>query len=414
MSSITLKTLTPIHVGSGREFMGNFEYLYFEEHKCVAVIDDKKLLQLIGTENIEQWVKVVQRQGDLLEFLNLTVDKEITPEMVAHPGYIIPVDYGTLVKEVDKRQQHKAKFPNIRAQIRTGLQGAMIPGSSVKGAVRTAFLASQLHQQKHLLKKVKNGDERLLRNRKGYDDSNLIKRVISVDPFHDVFRLWRLGDLTFNRTICVPTQVLNRKQGGNYDLENGKYGRNLQQWLEAIPVGSSCIVPWNDKTEVAKKIYEKIQPSVERLEKKKEVQGELKGYDGMRLQKESLFLKHLPKLNWAELARTINRHTLHLLKRERDYWQQRQPQLPSDGIIFIEKLNELIEIGRALNDNSSCLLRLGYGSGWKSITGDWQYELLGKQYDKREKGLVASEDIPKTRRMANGQPMGFVKLSLVS
>ena len=68
-------------------------------------------------------------------------------------------------------------------------------------------------------------------------------------------------------------------------------------------------------------------------------------------------------------------------------------------------------------EGSSCILRLGWGTGFRNMTGDWQEDMMtDKDLDALIKELRPKHDInltyPKTRRMASdGTPLGFIQLT---
>ena len=52
MRTVQIETLSPVHVGSGVELQSNFEYLYFADENCLVVIDDAKVLDILGEDNL--------------------------------------------------------------------------------------------------------------------------------------------------------------------------------------------------------------------------------------------------------------------------------------------------------------------------------------------------------------------------
>jgi CRISPR/Cas system CSM-associated protein Csm5 (group 7 of RAMP superfamily) len=50
MIPVKLKTLTPVHIGSGNELARDVEFI--EMDKSIGVIDDRKTLEVIGEENL--------------------------------------------------------------------------------------------------------------------------------------------------------------------------------------------------------------------------------------------------------------------------------------------------------------------------------------------------------------------------
>lgn len=69
MPLIKITTLTPTHIGSGIDFQGNVEYLWFSDDLQAAVVDDKKILSIIEKENIGHWVSCIEKGESLMALL---------------------------------------------------------------------------------------------------------------------------------------------------------------------------------------------------------------------------------------------------------------------------------------------------------------------------------------------------------
>ena len=67
--NIHVKALTPVHIGSGNELKGNYEYIFFPKENVIAVISPTKILSKIGVENIDKWIAVIDNEKNLLEGL---------------------------------------------------------------------------------------------------------------------------------------------------------------------------------------------------------------------------------------------------------------------------------------------------------------------------------------------------------
>jgi len=121
----------------------------------------------------------------------------------------------------------------------------------------------------------------------------------------------------------------------------------------------------------------------------------------------------------AALFKFTNQHTESMLKVELALWEKEE-NYPLEVEIYLEKLRELSQTLKELIDQQEQkvgILRIGWGTGFKNMTGDWQSDRLSNAlYDKL---LVEVRDrryedfiLPKTRRMtAEGLPLGFVKMT---
>ena len=146
MPYIKIETLSPVHIGSGTEWMGNYEYLKFSNERKIVVIDDHKVLNLIGKENLNRWVSLIENQGDLLEYLQRQKSDLVSADVARYSMHAPGVT--------------PSKENTIKAFIRNGQHMPYIPGSSLKGAMRTAFLRMLIDQQPAFVKQINNLQDR--------------------------------------------------------------------------------------------------------------------------------------------------------------------------------------------------------------------------------------------------------------
>lgn len=59
MSKVKIKTLTPIHIGSGSMLYKGMDYVI--KNGKLYVIDHHKVLNIIGPEKIDSWVGSIER-----------------------------------------------------------------------------------------------------------------------------------------------------------------------------------------------------------------------------------------------------------------------------------------------------------------------------------------------------------------
>lgn len=363
--NLNLTTLTPLHVGNGEEMQGNYETLYFREEGCVVVIDEKKVLEVIGEENISQWVACIEKQESLLALLRQR-KPDLQPTDVARR--IVPVQVGG-------DPGSKA----IREQLHNGTGRVLLPGSSLKGAIRTVMWAATLFQRPTLVEEQRNlGRSR--RDRFQFNDATLAKTVFGDDPSHDIFRLLQMGDAHFDQTACYKTEVVN------LGWDDWEIKHSITQWIEAIPADSATTVNLRYNERLAKK-----------------------GRD--------LFNSRAGKLRVEQLFPLINAHTLRLLDNEISYWRETEnsPLLLGTYVEDLEELRSQVQALRA--EPGGCILRLGWGIGFRSMTGDWHSLMEERDYDRLVQSLRPKHDVyltfPKTTRMvAGGKPLGFVKFML--
>ena len=103
----------------------------------------------------------------------------------------------------------------------------------------------------------------------------------------------------------------------------------------------------------------------------------------------------------------INDHTKDYLRKERNFFSRYTAERTDDVVESIDKLLETIP-----HDNSFCILKMSVGSGFHSITGDWQFK------DYNDTGYQSGKKKYKSRKVVEYdgklQLMGFVKISQLS
>ncbi|MGF1533225.1 MAG: type III-A CRISPR-associated RAMP protein Csm5 [Bernardetiaceae bacterium] len=379
-----LRTLTPVHVGSGTDYQGNIEYLVFARERQIAVIDEAKVLQVIGTENMDQWLAIINNRTSLLDYLKKR-NPDLQPEDIAR--HILHIPEG-----VDLPKPENA----LKACIRGGTQQQpYLPGSSLKGSVRTAILT-------HLIKKDQRrfvSEEKNLKDRfsKRLSDKDLDNHYLAAGyqgqgetPNRDILRLLRISDCAFDaRTICITSRILNLEHKG------WKEKRRERSYWECLPAGVTA-------------------------------QGTLQIPEELRAQiiKERYMYQNIGDLKNAKtLFERINDHTLHLVQEEIGFWKEEAGlgDISEEGEGLLEKLEDLQRQIQACDTAQTCVLRVGAGSGWLFMTGGWAKDpklISDDLWDQIRRSIQRKtyDDMPapKTRKFTDGSlPFGFVQISLI-
>ena len=124
---INIETLTPVHTGSGNELSMNFDLMHFPHEECLAVVNAEKVFELLREENIDEWVKQIERKVSMMDFL-----KKENPRLK-------PNDIGSRILNI------VGKAPSSQTTVKEQYMShaekkPTLSGSSIKGAMRTAFL----------------------------------------------------------------------------------------------------------------------------------------------------------------------------------------------------------------------------------------------------------------------------------
>ena len=170
-----LETLTSLHIGSGDMLQKDSDFVFGKDangYPVVYVINPRKVLALIGEENVDAWTVAIENGRSTKDIVKLYAPKATITDYSLHA--------------IDSYLSSPAQ--QIKEFIRDGFDRPYIPGSSIKGAIRTAVLSSiaQAMNETDFFKNVKN---------KGYITPNTLEaKVFGKNPNNDVFRYVRVSD----------------------------------------------------------------------------------------------------------------------------------------------------------------------------------------------------------------------------
>ena len=375
MSKIKITTLTSVHIGSGEtlQFGSDFVRGKVGDDAFLSVVDPKKVLGLIGEDNVQRWVTAIEKR----ESTDKIVQQFAPNASLADYSRRLISEWST-VKNTDTLKEH----------IHDGRGLPYIPGSSIKGAIRTAVLAT-------LARTIQDADKKI---DKSFLDRNTGKKTLKADakkieaelfgsnPNEDVFRFLQVGDAYFGDNYEVAIRMVNINERERQSF----WDESKSQLIEAIPP--------EDESEFQIKLNE----------------------TGYNLSRDRVQMIPDRMKSLSALFQTINNHTRNLLEGEIEYWQERQNDDDTDKVsLYIEKIQGILEQTQSCEVEKECVLRIGHGSGWRFITGAWAEKL--KNFDSvvvpasRPKNFKYEQfDFPKTRRVDDEcELLGFVKLSIV-
>lgn len=263
----------------------------------------------------------------------------------------------------------------------------VLAGSSLKGALRSVLFSN-----------LRTADQK--DNKSVFGD---------MKDGNDFMRFVRVGDFEFEETRLVNTKIYNLHKDGNKWQGGWKHDRNYtssQFEQSGFNTIYECLPPRSMSegyVMFADKLFAKVAAQGD-TKKKKEI------------------------LNDVEiLCDKINDHTYNYLNKEIEFFNKYnkydKAEKCSEITNSISKIQDVID-SCASNE---CVLKMSAGSGFHSITGDWQYEYYyeytdentGKKFlldRKKREGQFRANDLPKSRKIAvsGSRPfslMGFVKLT---
>jgi len=367
MSKINIQTLTPVHVGSGNLLQYNYDFVITKnlsrDEVYLRVLDDKKMLDLIGVEHLQDWMICIEREKDTKEMI-----KRFAPDAK-------PVDYSkrriiSCVKGINDTD-------SLKECIHDGRGIAYIPGSSIKGAIRTAIVAS-------LAKNIPDVESFLARF---VSASKVEKYLFGDDPQKDVFKYIRVGDSFFQSDCEIAMRMISLNITGKDSLID----KSKSQLIEAI--GTEEESSFDLTIDVDKYRFAKSRNP--------NAVGELR--------EEFASVTNLFYL--------INQHTRGLVEEEIKRWTE---QDKTGAATYVDNMKQILDSVNSCNEGRECILRIGYASGWRFTTGAWTESLQEEFFystvvpKSRPRNERYEEYIfPKTRRIdSDSDLLGFVKLSV--
>lgn len=366
MAKIHIETLTAVHIGSGETFLYGTDIVKgkYQGDEMLALVDLRKLVKMIGTKNIYALSSAIGK-GDTTE----SVVKRFVPN----------AEISDYAKRMILLRSDVNSNDTLKEQIHDGRGVPYIPGSSIKGAIRTAVMASLAQDLPDLNNKLENKSVKNLARQVGSE-------LFGKSPQEDVFRFLQVGDAFFEQKYEVAIKMVSI----NEREKKGFWDDSKSQLVAAICPG--------DTSEFQIRFNE-IGHQLAYCNKK---------------------VKELPYAlrSVSSLFETINAHTVHLLETEMEYWKKRELFDDSEKVSeYLDKIEDMMEIAKQCTKGRECVLRVGYGSGWRFITGAWTEGLNDFKsivdLARRNNKNYENYDFPKTRRVDDQcELLGFVKLTI--
>jgi len=389
---VKITVLTPVHIGNGERYKKGTNFVQVDG--TWYFIDIDKLID-------KHWEALYNKlQGHQAQ--SITSILKFAEELV-HNGQIgnwaIPLDnpiYGTDGTDV---------LPHIKNKL---TEKPIIPGSSIKGALRTVLmwkLANQVfsqwlqskrkldvcRDQKACKDKDTNKNKTYKSKNKYYVDfirAFLRQNNISEDLDDDIVgkygealtRHFKIGDVVFedaewwNSKICgvdkYNTLKWKNKPRGSYEYKF--YPHSFTTIVECVPIDAKSEVAWG--VDLENNLWNR------------EGDSEIVALLGERWKK--LFGNtRSAKEFWITMFKYCNEWMQEYLIKEREFFNDgfnerwsaeyiEEIWNPPDGYLGngpSEIRFLLDELDKCIKNGNACLLRLGWGSGFHAMTGDWQY-----------------------------------------
>lgn len=386
---VKIETLTPVHIGSGKRLNEGLDFDKFESENGSKHVKVYKFDEMAtGLENIgqyEPWLRSVERYDNNQQNSYPKHFKSFLQKQQNIEGFIARV-----IPFSKRNEEESLILPvkKVKEHIHTSLLGPMLPGTSLKGAIRTAIFYDKISalSPDTINRTLKRPDGTI--NTK---DIQFISDIFGKDTTYNTMRFLKITDCFFNKTNLYHSKMINM-HGNNFI----KVEKN-SEFIEAIPSLLSSEVMINIENDHYNLNKEKFPDKFKAFEIK----------------------------NIHQLFRVINKYAYSRIVKEFNLLKLIGDA--ADKRIFQKNLVELINIiGKEELESANpktALIRLGFGISHTFMTGGWmvdKFNVGDPLYDsialKARFGRKGYEHypLPKQRRyVGDGIPLGWVKLTLI-
>lgn len=335
-----ISTLGPLHLGTGEDY---YPTGYVIKEGYLHAFDDHALLAGLGKNGVSQLAQLAEKgnEGNLLAIQRQIYScADQLMALASHSVWVAPgiaQFYNSRIGQIAQKEADGSKVQN-KLQVQRTFSNPyshqpIIPGSALKGAIRTAWLDHLNGGNPLLNKQEKNQDlqKRLLGN-----------KSVTDDPFS----LLKVSDASYVHPDSIaPTEIwfsISRKRKQRPD----RSPQGVQNLLE-------CIGPWRAKSFAF----------------------DIRFITG-KLRETTTRVPSTPQ----ELISVCNAYYLPKLKHELETLGERERYFSETWLIPLQRLLSG-ELGQALSAGKAMLLRLGKYSGAedKTLNGVRQIRILTKK-----------------------------------
>ena len=363
---IKIEPLTPVYIGGAEEKNWQKNIDVFQENGKLYYVPDDKIAPYISDKELQFIIN-----GDTEGYNEALKRKKVNFEELALYTWDCP---------------NKISQNEIKAFIRNGNGSPFIPGSSVKGAI-TSHLFKLLHQGKSIrTSDVEDTSEKQLKNIAGF--------LQCTDSY-----------FAEDATAVVPTKIFNLQKGERPGVFAGgwKHKNNTN----------------NDFNTRFVTVYEVLSANTSGYGRIKLVDDENYTFRGKTVREREKKLKFWNgSESVTELFQLINKQTGEHLKKEHAFYEKYEAEYNEKLIESIASLQEQVHSA----DLQTAVLRIGGGSGFHSITGDYRHDSYEINNIFKKRGQLNREKSAKSRKVVfehdeggyQFSPLGFIKLTAIT
>ncbi len=372
----SLEVLSPVHIGSGRKLAAGIDFM--KTDYSVNIVPQSELLTYLekNPDEMENFIKGNYK----LDALNKIPEGRTYYLQIGRTSEIVEFE-------------------------RNGFGKPYIPGSSIKGAIRTILLKKRLdelsdNERAKLFSSLKREIEKKLKNkprlRNEWASQDLLKKIFGKNSNENLMRVLEVFDAEFNELDLDIIYIisLTSNDGTRFGWKNLRNRKNVPNIENATQIVAETL-PIGSKTSFSLVLNKFLFNN--------NTANQLLNFSEDALKE------------FANLAKTVNKYSIEYLGKEKKFFEKlRRPQELSS---LIQEIENLISIIDSCKENEM-VLRISWGGGWKSMTGDYLNDKwlnyfrsvyrLGKEGFKifpKTRRIIFDDDTPK-------YPAGWVKISL--
>ena len=401
---IKLTTLTQVHVGSGEMLLNGSDFIASRDR--VYLLDINKVGQLIGIDRTkaELWSAAIDNDGGQ-QFL----ERELR-------------NAGASFADCSTRTDENLAGPfNHGQQLREGIHDGRglpyLPGSSIKGAIRTALLADK-YAEVDIDRIITQ--YRAIKNEEKAERREIIDNAQDDKEEQNNLRQCRID---YKRRYALLLKDLERIMNNVTGSVQQDPFRLLQVGDAYFRVGDEIVlrqVNLNERTSTRDLIDKSKALAVEAIKAGVIAESTIKLVDDLPI-RQSLIHPELIPNSIQDLFSILNQQTKMLVEFEIEYWEHLNEDGFTGALGYINACNDVLKKVNECNNNQ-CVIRMGNAIGWNFMTGGW---LTDENFDAIFKDLIVNSarpknevyydfEFPKSRRIdaRNEHPLfGFVLLT---
>lgn len=234
---------SPIHIGGVEQKITRFEFIH--QGRYVYPISEERLSIFLQKKNlISQYVSAIERDGNRFNLADFLRNQRINLK-------------NDDLEELSNKRKIKvladaSRMQDFKSFIRDGFGVPYIPGTSIKGVIRTAILYNSLKKFKDenpisfkgtIEDRIINDIEKRVNKKKLFQWANekWLESFVLDDqkkkgPNTDWLRMLHISDAYSSNnieTFLIPANILKKENGWTYKKERS--GQDTTIWVECIP-----------------------------------------------------------------------------------------------------------------------------------------------------------------------------------